>query len=65
LPKIAVPLRPPDPDVLLDLGGVFATAYDRGRYARSIDYAAPLGAGVALSPEDRAWADGRAREARC
>jgi hypothetical protein len=63
LPTIKVPLRPPDPDVPLDLAAVFSTAYDRGRYVRSINYAAPLG-GAGLSPEDRAWAEARAREAR-
>jgi hypothetical protein len=41
LPAIPIPLQAPDPDVLLDLAGVFTTAYDRGRYARSIDYGAP------------------------
>lgn len=38
LPPIPIPLRPPDPAVWIDLAAVFAIAYDRGRYARSIDY---------------------------
>ena len=38
LPKIPVPLKSPDPDVVLDLAAVYKTAYDRGRYANSIDY---------------------------
>jgi hypothetical protein len=58
LPMIRVPLRAPDPDLYLDLAAVYATAYERGRYARSIDYAAPLT--VPLAPEDRAWAEQRA-----
>jgi Protein of unknown function (DUF4058) len=37
-PTIPIPLRHPDADVLLDLSGVFALTYERGRYARSIDY---------------------------
>ncbi len=41
LPAIPIPLLPPDPDVWLDLAAVFATAYERGRYARSLDYASP------------------------
>lgn len=42
LPKIPVPLKAPDPDVALDLAAVFSTAYDRGRYAKSIDYSQPI-----------------------
>jgi hypothetical protein len=41
LPIVPVPLRVPEPDLSLNLGEVFATAYERGRYARSIDYASP------------------------
>jgi hypothetical protein len=53
LPTIPIPLRAPDPDLLLDLGEVFTTTYDKGRYARSLRYgAAPA---VHLSPESRAW----------
>ncbi len=54
LPTIPIPLVPPDPDVPLDLAAVFATAYERGRYARSLDYAAALAAPMA--DEDRTWA---------
>ncbi|MBW3540170.1 MAG: DUF4058 family protein [Planctomycetes bacterium] len=38
LPKLPIPLRASDPDVIVDLAAIFATAYERGRYARSIDY---------------------------
>lgn len=38
LPTLPVPLRAPDPDVLLDLAAVFATTFERGRYARSLPY---------------------------
>ena len=62
LPPIPIPLLAPDPDVVLDLGAVFATSYERGRYARLIDYSAPLT--LVRKPEDRAWAEGMARRAR-
>ena len=42
LPAIPIPLLAPDPDIVLDLGGVFAMAYERGRYGRLIDYNRPL-----------------------
>jgi hypothetical protein len=59
LPTIPIPLRAPDPDVALDLGAIFATVYERGRYERSVDYSAPLT--IPLSAEDRAWAEELAR----
>ena len=42
LPTVPIPLRAPDPDIWIDLAEVFSITYDRGRYARSIDYASPL-----------------------
>jgi hypothetical protein len=53
LPTVPVPLRPPDPDIHVNLGEVFATAYRRGRYEQDVDYSAapPL----SLSREQRAW----------
>jgi hypothetical protein len=59
LTKIRVPLLAPDPDILLDLGALYTTTFEKGRYARVIDYTAPLAIG--LSPEDRAWAEARAK----
>jgi hypothetical protein len=38
LPILPVPLRPPDPDVLLDLGLALRTIYDRAAYDLSINY---------------------------
>jgi hypothetical protein len=62
LPRIPIPLAAPHPDVVLDLGGVFATAYERGRYTRLIDYTAPLT--LVRKVEDRAWAETLARGGR-
>ena len=41
LPVLPVPLLDPDPDVPLDLGTVVAAVYERGAYARLIDYRLP------------------------
>jgi hypothetical protein len=54
LPTVAVPLKAPDPDVVIDLAAVFATAFDRGHYDQSIDYAKRLR--VPLAAEDLRWA---------
>ncbi len=62
LPSIPIPLLASDPDVILDLGPVFATAYEKGRYARLIDYSAPLT--LVRKAEDRKWAEGVARRPR-
>ena len=53
LPRLPIPLRPTDKDVVLDLQSIVDTAYDRGRYD-DIDYSRPL-----TPPLDRAdeqWA---------
>jgi Protein of unknown function (DUF4058) len=60
LPIIPVPLLAPDADITLDLASVFSTAYQRGRYERSIDYAVPLE--LPLSADDRTWAEELARK---
>lgn len=59
LPQIPVPLKQPDPDVTLDLQEVFETTFERGRYARSIDYTVDFTENVA--PETRIWIEQRAR----
>jgi hypothetical protein len=54
LPRLPVPLRAPDPDIHIDLSAVFAVAYERGRFGKSIDYrSAPT---AHLKPQDTAWA---------
>ncbi len=62
LPLLPVPLRAPDPDIVIDLAAVYATTFDRGRYARSIDYAAALE--LPLNADDRSWAEHLARTGR-
>jgi hypothetical protein len=61
LPAIPIPLEKPDPDILLDLAELFALAYQRGRYARLINYNKPLK--LPLRSEDREWAESIARRA--
>jgi len=54
LPVLPVPLRAPDPDLLIDLAAVFNTAYDRGRFKRRIDYRGAAPAHV--NATELAWA---------
>lgn len=53
LPRLPVPLRAPDPDMQIDLAAVFTTAYDRGRFRKSIDYKSSPP--IALGADDSAW----------
>ncbi len=62
LPTLPIPLKVPDPDIGVDLAAVYATAYDRGRYLRSVDYSASLS--LPLAADDRAWAEDVAGSAR-
>ncbi len=62
LPCFEVPLRPSDPEVLLDLQAVFSTTYDRGPYLRGdVDYDRPPS--VPLRAGDVEWAEGLLRHA--
>lgn len=54
LPIIPVPLRSPDPDVLLELPLVMAAIYDEAAYDLSIDYSQPPPPPV-LSQADEEW----------
>ncbi len=58
LPRLPIPLRPTDPDVILDLQAVVDQAYERGRYD-DIDYSLPLV--PPLLQDDSAWADATVR----
>ncbi len=62
LPNIRIPLRSPDPDVILELPAIFALTYARGRYAWALDYATPLD--LPLAAGDRTWAEELARATR-
>jgi hypothetical protein len=53
LPRVPIQLRAPDPDIFVDLGAVFATAYERARFYRRINYQAPIP--PLVSQRDRAW----------
>jgi len=60
LPRVAIPLRSPDADVVLDLPSIFNLCYDNGDFEREIDYnASPQ---VPLSHDDAMWADDLLRE---
>jgi hypothetical protein len=61
LPRIAIPLREGDPDVVLDLPTVFTQCYANGAYAARIDYDQPPS--EPFRPEDEAWADALLRDA--
>jgi hypothetical protein len=62
LPTILIPLKPPDPDIGLNMAEVFAITYERGRYARSLGYAAEPAA--PLKGDSLAWAKERAAAIR-
>ena len=55
LPRIPIPLRKPDPDVLIDLAASVSRVHDLGRYARTLRHGLPLPETMSLTPEDRAW----------
>ena len=56
LPPLPVPLRSPDADIFVMLGAVFATAYERGRFQRRINYQGSVPG--PLSDDDRQWING-------
>jgi hypothetical protein len=61
LPRIGVPLKSEDPDVVLDLPAVFTRVYDTGLYHRLVDYTGP--ADPPLTEPDATWADDLLRKA--
>ncbi len=60
LPRVAIPLTDPDPDVVLDLQAVFERCYDNGAYSDLLDYTRPPQ--EPLAEQDAAWADTLLRE---
>jgi hypothetical protein len=60
LPTLPVPLRAPDADLHIDLAAVFATAYERGRFFRRLNYQGP--APAFLREENRRWCEAIAQQ---
>lgn len=54
LPRIRIPLKAPDPDLVFDLPELFALAHQRGRYGRVLPYDKPPP--VALPEPHARWA---------
>jgi hypothetical protein len=61
LPTIPIPLRKPDPDVLLDLAAPFAETYRRGQYWKLINYQEAPPA-PSFQADDTDWVAARSRE---
>jgi hypothetical protein len=61
LPRVAVPLRRPDPDVVLNLTAVLQQVYRNARYDLQVDYRDPPPP-PDLAPDDAAWLDAHLRE---
>ena len=55
LPSLPIPLREPDPDILIDLAALVTRVYDLGRYARTVRRDPPLPDTAQLNPDDRSW----------
>jgi hypothetical protein len=62
LPEVHIPLRRDDPKLMLELQPLLNHAYDRGRYARRIDYRRAVE--PPLDAEDAAWVDELLRAAQ-
>jgi Protein of unknown function (DUF4058) len=62
LPSLPVPLRAPSNDIVIDYDAVFATAFGRGRFGRSISYALPCPA--PLTEASRSWVEEMVRQPR-
>jgi len=61
LPRLPIPLREPDPDILIDLAALVNRVYDLGRYSRTLRRDLPLPETTSLTPEDRAWVESLSR----
>ncbi len=61
LPVLPVPLLEPDADAPLDLGAAVASVYERGPYARTIDYREPPPP-PPLASDEAAWVEERLRQ---
>jgi Protein of unknown function (DUF4058) len=58
LPSFPIPLKPSDPEPLVELQQVFEQVYERARYGTRIDYRQPLPP-PKLSDADQQWVDQR------
>jgi hypothetical protein len=56
-PRLPIPLREPDADILVDFSVLVGRVYDLGRYGRTLRHSAPLPETTSLTPEDRAWVE--------
>jgi hypothetical protein len=61
LPRVPVPLLPPDPDVTLDIQAAVRACFDLVGYERLLDYSAPPPP-PALDDGELAWVEERRRE---
>ena len=57
LPSLPIPLREPDPDVIIDLAALVDKVYTLGRYELTLRRQAPLPEAALLAPDDRAWVE--------
>jgi hypothetical protein len=64
IPCLPIPLREPNPDIVIDLGALVTRVYDLGRYDRTLRHDMPLPETIALAPEDRAWVESMSRTVR-
>ena len=64
LPRLPIPLREPDADIMIDLAVLVGRVYDLGRYARTLRHDAPIPETTSLTPEDRAGLSPRAATPR-
>jgi hypothetical protein len=55
LPRLPIPLREPDQDILIDLAALVSRVYALGRYDRTLRHDAAFPESTSLTPEDRAW----------
>ncbi|MGO9916743.1 MAG: DUF4058 family protein [Isosphaeraceae bacterium] len=55
IPRIPIPLREPDADILIDIAVLVDRVYDLGRYGRTLRHNAHLPETTPLTPDDRAW----------
>ena len=57
LPRLPIPLREPDADIVIDFAARVDRVYDLGRYARTLRHEAPLSETTPLTPDERAWVE--------